>query len=87
MRYNSSDDDSHPLCQSSWAMLDATSACPGDVKARLAIGRHAEIVRAYGRSFDPAAGFMREHAERSIAFQSDQPWMAGRRCQRLRNAR
>ena len=47
---------------------------PGDVEARLAIGRHAEIVRAYGRSFDPAEGFTREHAERSIAFLLDQPY-------------
>jgi RimJ/RimL family protein N-acetyltransferase len=46
----------------------------GDVSARLAIGRHAEIVRAYGRSFDPAEGFTREHAERSIAFLIDQPY-------------
>jgi RimJ/RimL family protein N-acetyltransferase len=47
---------------------------PGDVAARLAIGRHAEIVRAYGRSFDPAEVFTREHAERSIAFLIDQPY-------------
>jgi hypothetical protein len=47
---------------------------PGDVEARLAIGRHAEIVRAYGRSFDPAEGFTRDLAERSIAFLIDQPY-------------
>ena len=45
----------------------------GDVEARVAIGRYAEIVRAYGRSFDPAAGFTREHAKRPIAFLIDQP--------------
>jgi RimJ/RimL family protein N-acetyltransferase len=45
-----------------------------DVEARLAIGRHAEVVRAYGRSFDPAERFTREHAERSIAFLIDQPY-------------
>jgi RimJ/RimL family protein N-acetyltransferase len=45
-----------------------------DVEARLAIGRHAEVVRAYGRSFDPAEHFAREHAERSIAFLIDQPY-------------
>jgi hypothetical protein len=38
-------------------------------------------------AFDPAAGFTREHAERSIAFLIDQPWMACRRCRRLSNAR
>lgn len=45
-----------------------------DIGARLAIGRHAEIVRAYGRSFDPVERFTREHAERSIAFLIDQPY-------------
>ena len=46
---------------------------PGDVEARLAIGQHAEIVRAYGYSFDPAEPFTREHAERSIDFLIGQP--------------
>jgi hypothetical protein len=67
-------------------MLDATSACPRRRSGK-AIGRHAEIVRAYRRSFDPAAGLTREHAERSIAFLIDQPWMACRRCRCLTNAR
>jgi RimJ/RimL family protein N-acetyltransferase len=47
---------------------------PGDVEARLAIGRHAEIVRAYGRSFDPAEVFTRQHAERAITSLIDQPY-------------
>ena len=76
MRYNSSDDNPHPIAHPHGGTLDLTlrRPVPGDVEARLAIGRHAEIVRAYGRGFDPAEGFTREHAERSIAFLIDQPY-------------
>jgi hypothetical protein len=45
-----------------------------DIEARLAIGRYAEIVRAYGRSFDPTEPFTRQHAERAIALFIDQPY-------------
>lgn len=45
-----------------------------DIDARLAIGRHAEIVRAYGHSFDPARPFTREDAERAITFLIGQPY-------------
>jgi RimJ/RimL family protein N-acetyltransferase len=39
-----------------------------DVEARFAIGRHAEIIRAYGGSFNPEQPYTRENAEREIAF-------------------
>ena len=45
-----------------------------DIDARLAIGRHAEIVRAYGRSFDATEPYTRQHAERTIGFLTDQPY-------------
>jgi RimJ/RimL family protein N-acetyltransferase len=44
-----------------------------DVEARLAIGRHPEIVRAYGGCFHPDEPFTRQDAERAIAFLIDQP--------------
>jgi RimJ/RimL family protein N-acetyltransferase len=47
---------------------------PADVERRLALGRHAEIVRAYGGSFDPAAPYTRQHAERAIGLLIDQPY-------------
>ena len=45
-----------------------------DIEARLAIGLHAEIVRAYGGSLDPAQPFRRQHAEEAIASLTDQPY-------------
>ena len=46
---------------------------PADIDARFVIGRHAEIVRAYGRRFDPTEPYTRQHAERTIGFLIDQP--------------
>jgi RimJ/RimL family protein N-acetyltransferase len=45
-----------------------------DVDARLAIGRHAEIVRAYGGSFDPDKPFTRKEAESAITSLTEQPY-------------
>jgi RimJ/RimL family protein N-acetyltransferase len=39
-----------------------------DVDVRLALGRHREIVEAYGGTFDPTAPFTRSHAEAAIHF-------------------
>ena len=46
---------------------------PHDVAARLAIGRHAEIVRASGGAFAPAVLYTRDEAEWEIAVLADQP--------------
>jgi hypothetical protein len=35
-------------------------AIPADIEARLALGQHAEIVRAYGGSLDPALPYTRQ---------------------------
>jgi hypothetical protein len=74
MRYNSSDDDPHPVAHSQRAMLDATSACP-----RRRRGGACDRAACRNRSslrprFDPAEGFTREQAERSVAFLIDQPY-------------
>jgi RimJ/RimL family protein N-acetyltransferase len=41
---------------------------PEDVDARLSLGRHQEIVEAYGGTFDPGASFTRAQAEAAIRF-------------------
>jgi len=55
---------------------------PEDVETRLALGRHREIVEAYGGTFDPDATFERGQAEAAIRFieQQDCAWVidAGR---------
>ena len=63
-----------PLPDLKGAHLTLRRPVPADIEARFAIGRHAEIVRAYGRSFDPAEVFTRQHAERAIASLSNQPY-------------
>lgn len=45
---------------------------PSDVDARLSIGRHREVVEAYGLEFDPAIPFTRSDAEAVIARIADQ---------------
>lgn len=47
---------------------------PQDVETRLALGRHREIVEAYGGTFDPDATFMRGEAEAAIRFIERQDW-------------
>ncbi len=47
---------------------------PADVETRFAIGRHPEVVRGYGVSFDPDRPFTRLDAEREVAFVADQPF-------------
>jgi len=47
---------------------------PQDVEARLALGRHREIVEAYGGTFDPNAIFTRAEAEAAIRFIERQDW-------------
>jgi hypothetical protein len=53
-----------------------------DVDTRLALGRHKEIVEAYGGTFDPTASFGRSHAEAAVLFieEQDYAWVvdAGR---------
>ncbi|RWG57982.1 MAG: N-acetyltransferase [Mesorhizobium sp.] len=53
-----------------------------DVEVRFALGRHREIVEAYGGTFDPTAPFTRSHAEAAIRFfeKQDYAWVidAGR---------
>lgn len=53
-----------------------------DVAVRLQLGRHEEIVEAYGGTFDPEAPFTRDHAEAAIRFieEQDYAWVidAGR---------
>ncbi len=44
-----------------------------DVEARLALGRHREIVEAYGGTFDADAPFGRAEAEAAIRFIEQQP--------------
>lgn len=44
-----------------------------DVDARLALGRHQQIVEAYGGTFDPAAPYGRTQAEAAIRFIEGQP--------------
>lgn len=55
---------------------------PEDVEARFSLGRHKEIVEAYGGTFDPAATFTRSHAESAVRFieKQDHAWVidAGR---------
>ncbi|MGD9806228.1 MAG: GNAT family N-acetyltransferase [Hyphomicrobiaceae bacterium] len=41
---------------------------PQDVRTRLLLGRHKDIVEAYGGVFDPAAPFTMAHAEAAIRF-------------------
>lgn len=50
---------------------------PADVEARFVLGRHREIVEAYGGTFDPAAPYTRGHAEAAIRFieQQDYGWV------------
>lgn len=50
---------------------------PRDVETRLGLGRHKQIVEAYGGTFDPAASFERSHAEAAIRFieQQDYAWV------------
>lgn len=45
-----------------------------DVDVRLALGRHKEIVEAYGGTFDPDAPFTREHAEAAIRYIEEQEY-------------
>ena len=47
---------------------------PRDVETRLALGRHREIVEAYGGTFDPNATFTRGEAEAAIRFVEQQDW-------------
>lgn len=47
---------------------------PADVDALLAIGRHAEVVRAYGGTFDPSSPLTRAEAERAIAKIEGERW-------------
>lgn len=47
---------------------------PEDVDARLALGRHKEIVEAYGGRFDPTAPFTRSDAEAAIRFVEEQEY-------------
>jgi RimJ/RimL family protein N-acetyltransferase len=42
-----------------------------DIDARFAIGRHREVVEAYGGTFDAFAPFERAHAEAAIRFIRD----------------
>lgn len=53
-----------------------------DVAVRLTLGRHREIVEAYGGAFDPATPFTRTDAKASIRFieEQDYAWVidAGR---------
>ncbi|WP_246249029.1 GNAT family N-acetyltransferase [Chelativorans alearense] len=55
---------------------------PEDVETRLGLGRHKEIVEAYGGTFDRTAAFTRSHAEAAIQFieRQDHAWVidAGR---------
>ncbi|MFE0017487.1 GNAT family N-acetyltransferase [Mesorhizobium sp. NPDC059054] len=50
---------------------------PQDVETRLDLGRHKQIVEAYGGTFDPVAPFTRSHAEAAIRFitQQDYAWV------------
>jgi RimJ/RimL family protein N-acetyltransferase len=52
------------------------------VETRLELGRHKEIVEAYGGTFEPAAAFTRDAAEAAIRFieRHDRAWVidAGR---------
>jgi RimJ/RimL family protein N-acetyltransferase len=41
---------------------------PEDVRTRLVLGRHKDIVEAYGGDFDPAAPFTLAHAEAAVRF-------------------
>jgi RimJ/RimL family protein N-acetyltransferase len=43
-----------------------------DVEVRLALGRHKEIIEAYGGTFDPTDPFTRSHAEAAIRFIDEQ---------------
>ncbi|MDX0299371.1 GNAT family N-acetyltransferase [Sinorhizobium meliloti] len=43
-----------------------------DVDVRLALGRHREIVEAYGGTFNPTVPFTREHADAAIRFIQEQ---------------
>jgi GNAT superfamily N-acetyltransferase len=43
-----------------------------DVEVRLALGRHKEIIEAYGGTFDPTHPFTRSHAEAAIRFIDEQ---------------
>ncbi|RWB78557.1 MAG: N-acetyltransferase [Mesorhizobium sp.] len=55
---------------------------PVDVETRLALGRHREIVEAYGGTFDPNASFNRVDAEAAIRFieQQDHAWVIDAGC-------
>ncbi|WP_224545310.1 GNAT family N-acetyltransferase [Mesorhizobium sp. CA16] len=55
---------------------------PEDVEARLALGRHREIVEAYGGIFDPNTTFTRADAEAAIRFieQQDYAWVIDAGC-------
>jgi RimJ/RimL family protein N-acetyltransferase len=48
-----------------------------DVEARFRLGRHREIVEAYGGTFDPAAVFTRDGAQSQISFieQHEYAWI------------
>nr|WP_234896303.1 GNAT family N-acetyltransferase [Sinorhizobium meliloti] len=45
-----------------------------DVAVRLQLGRHEQIVEAYGGTFDPEAPFTRDHAEAAIRFVEEQDY-------------
>ena len=47
---------------------------PEDVGVRLALGRHKEIVEAYGGKFDPMMPFVRSDAEAAICFVEEQEY-------------
>jgi RimJ/RimL family protein N-acetyltransferase len=51
------------------------SGCIGRFRliSRVAIGQHAEIVRAYGGSFDPALPYTRQQAEHAISLLIEEP--------------
>ncbi|TPN90498.1 GNAT family protein [Mesorhizobium sp. B1-1-5] len=55
---------------------------PQDVETRLALGRHREIVEAYGGIFDPSTIFTRADAEAAIRFieQQDYAWVIDAGC-------
>jgi RimJ/RimL family protein N-acetyltransferase len=47
---------------------------PADIRTRLSLGRHKEIVEAYGGDFDPAAPYTTAHAEAAIRFLEKQAY-------------
>jgi RimJ/RimL family protein N-acetyltransferase len=56
------------------ARLILRSPTREDVDVRLALGRHKEIIEAYGGAFDPDAPFTRRHAEAAMRHIEEQEY-------------